>query len=298
MLKSPKKLLSVKEFVRWGCDEFNKHDLFYGHGTDNAWDEALVLVIFAVDLSYDEIDEHADDEVIPSQREKIVALFEQRITQRIPAAYITKSAWFADLPFYVDERVLIPRSPFAELIQNKFKPWVNENNVKRILDLGTGNGCIAIACAMNFPNTSVDAVDVSKDALEVASINVEKHKVSNRVQFYHGDLFQPLLNHKYDLIVANPPYVSNEEYLDLPLEYQHEPKNGLLAEDEGLIIVERILKQAKDYLSSGGVLIVEVGNSEPLLVERYPNVPFLWLEFAHGGQGVFLLTAQQLTEHF
>jgi ribosomal protein L3 glutamine methyltransferase len=219
----------------------------------------------------------------------------RRIEERIPAAYLTNEAWFAGMPFFVDDRVIIPRSPIAELIEQGFSPWLTHQEANYILDLCTGSGCIAIACATEFPDAEVDAVDISKEALEVAEINVKKHFVASQVQLIQGDLYDKI-SRKYNLIVSNPPYVSSEEYNTLPSEYHHEPEVALKAEDSGLAIVKRILQGATQHLLPEGILVVEVGNSQEALIETYPEVPFLWLEFEKGGEGVFLLTAEQLKE--
>jgi ribosomal protein L3 glutamine methyltransferase len=290
-------LLTIRDFVRWGASRFNEEGLFYGHGTDNALDEAAVLVLSALSLPSDLTDGYFNCRVTISEREKILAILSQRIDERVPAAYLTNEAVFAGLKFYVDERVLVPRSPIAELIESGFAPWVSEDSVGRVLDLCTGSGCIAIGCAHFFSDASVDAVDVSHRALDVARINIERHKLTERVEPILSDLFNGLKGRRYDLIVSNPPYVSLEEYSDLPVEYHREPILGLEAGPDGLDLVSRILAQGVDYLEPGGVLVVEVGSSAEALIARYPDVPFMWLDFERGGDGVFLLTAEELNEH-
>jgi ribosomal protein L3 glutamine methyltransferase len=229
------------------------------------------------------------------ERQMLVDLILVRIEQRIPVAYLTNKAWFAGLEFYVDERTLVPRSPIAELIDTKFEPWVT-TPPKRILDLCTGSGCIAIACAYAFPDAEVDAVDLSDDALEVADINIQNHGLSQQVFPIQSDLFSGIANEKYDLIVSNPPYVDAEDMANLPDEYKHEPELGLACGDDGLDLVRDMLRQAGSMLNDDGVLFVEVGNSQVHLQAAYPEIPFQWIEFSIGGHGVFALTKAQL-EH-
>jgi ribosomal protein L3 glutamine methyltransferase len=223
---------------------------------------------------------------------------EKRINQRVPVPYLIQEAYFADLPFYVDERVLIPRSPIAELIHDQFSPWIKAEQVTHILDLCTGSGCIAIACCYAFPEASVDAVDISAEALAVAAINREQLAVEEQLTLIESDCFAAVTRRNYDVIVSNPPYVGKEEMQSLPDEYRHEPVLALETANNGLAIIEKILNSAHAYLSDQGILIVEVGNSEEALCEAYPSVPFTWLEMSQGGQGVFLLTKQQLAEFF
>lgn len=288
-------LKTIRDFLRFAASRFNEAGLYYGHGTDNAWDEAITLLLHALHLPHHLFPHIVNANLIAEECTQLLHLIEQRVEKRIPVPYLTHEAWFANLAFYVDERVLIPRSPLAELIENHFQPWITEaEQVQDILDLCTGSGCIAIACAKYFPDAQIDASDISSDALAVAKINLLRHGLEEQVNLYQADLFATLPKKKYDIIVSNPPYVSQEEMLALPREYQHEPALGLAAGSQGLDIVMRILKQASDYLKPQGILVVEVGNSETALMECLPDVPFTWLEFERGGDGVFLMTAEQL----
>lgn len=286
-----KELKTIRDFIRFATSRFNEAGLYYGHGTDNAWDEATALILHTLHLRHDIHPSILEANLIQEERSKIFDLIHQRITQRVPVPYLTHEAWFANLPFYVDERVLIPRSPLAELIENHFSPWVE--NIHDILDLCTGSGCIAIACAKIFPEASIDASDISHEALQVAKINALRHTVDDQIHLHESDLFAALPKKKYDIIISNPPYVSLEEMQSLPPEYLHEPKMGLEAGKQGLDIIRCILKEAGDFLKPQGILVVEVGNSEATLIDTFPDIPFTWLEFERGGDGVFLLTAEQ-----
>ena len=288
---------SLREMIHFGAAGFESASLYYGHGTDNALDEAAYLAFFAIKEAPDYSDERLD---LNLTKENIIAInevFQKRIDTRQPAAYLTHEAWFAGLPFYVNENVLVPRSPIAELIEEQFQPWVVPEKITRILDLCTGSGCIAIACAMAFPDAEVDAADISKAALEVAEKNKVKHKLENRLNIIESDLFGNLEGRRYDLIVSNPPYVDAEDMANLPDEYRHEPELGLTAGNNGLDLVIPMLRDAKHHLNPEGVLIVEVGNSEEALAEKFPDVSFMWLSFEYGGDGVFMLDAKEVEKH-
>ncbi len=284
---------TVRQFVEWAAPQFDQADLFYGHGTDNANDEAVYLVFGVLQMPFDVPESEIDKPLSDQECERVKAIIQQRLETRQPAAYLLGEAWFCGLPFYVNENVLVPRSPFAELINDHFQPWLAKEP-KRILDIGTGSGCIAIACALAFPEAKVDAVDVSDQALEVAAKNVERHGLNDRLRLIKSDVLNGLDQTKYDLIVSNPPYVSAEDVAALPDEYHHEPVLGLEGGGDGLDIVRRILAGAKDHLTDGGLLIVEVGLMQEALSESMPGMPFIWLDFEQGGEGVFLLNAEDL----
>lgn len=287
-------LMTIKDILRFTISQFEASDLFYGHGTDNATDEAYALVFAILHLPHDIDPILLERVLIPDERKAILNAIEQRITKRIPLPYLTHEAWFCGMPFYVNENVLIPRSPIAEMIESQFEPWIDAANVKNILDLCTGSGCIAIACAKAFENAHVDASDISKAALEVARKNVAQHQVSDRVTLIESDLFASIPHKQYDIIVSNPPYVSQLEMQELPLEYQHEPTEALEAGALGLDFAEKILQNAARYLSPHGILVVEVGNSEEALIEKYPKFSFIWPSFERGDGGVFVLTREHL----
>jgi len=255
----------------------------------------MALVLHAVSLEPDVPQELLLGRLTAEEKEHILLLFSRRISQRVPAAYLTGQAWFAGLQFRVDNRVLVPRSPIAELIEARFQPWLDGDAVTRVIDVGTGSGCIAIACAAYLPDALVDAVDISADALEVAQLNVDKHGVGDQVRVFLSDGLEAARG-PYDLIISNPPYVDAHDMESLAQEFRHEPITGLAAGEDGLDVVSGLLEHAAEHLSDGGVLIVEVGASRPALVARYPRLPFLWLEFSRGGDNVFLLGADDLRQ--
>jgi ribosomal protein L3 glutamine methyltransferase len=288
-------LPSVATLIGRGARRLARARVCFGHGTDNARDEAAVLVLHALGLSRGAGAALYRRRVGRAGLRRVHELLARRIAARIPAAYLTGVAWFAGLPLRVDPRVLIPRSPLAELIERRFAPWVDARRVRRVLDLGTGSGCIAIAAARALPRVRVDAVDISPGALEVARANVRRHRLRRRVRVLQSDHFGALGGKRYDIIVANPPYVGARELARLPAEYRHEPRVALAAGRTGLDSVRVILHAARRHLTPGGVLIVEVGNTEAAVRRAYRRLPFLWLQFERGGGGVFLLTRDQLT---
>ncbi|GIU51096.1 50S ribosomal protein L3 N(5)-glutamine methyltransferase [Shewanella sp. 10N.261.52.F9] len=291
-------LRTIGDMLRWGVSRFNDANIYYGHGTDNAWDEAVALVFHALHLPEEIGQQVIHSNLTISEKHKIVELIIRRVRERLPVPYLTNQARFAGLDFYVDERVLVPRSPIAELIANRFSPWLYNKPVNRVLDLCTGSACIAIACAYEFEDAEVDALDISVDALEVAQINIETLEVMDRVFPMESDLFSAIpKGPHYDLIVSNPPYVDAEDIGDMPDEYHHEPAIGLASGRDGLDLTKRILANAADYLTEDGLLVVEVGNSMVHLSEQFPDVPFTWVNFENGGDGVFVLTRDQLVEN-
>ena len=287
------RLTTLGNFLSWAERSFLDAGLFFGHGTDNAWDEAVALARFVLKLAPD-VDRTVLDRVLdPLERKQLLALVEVRIYKRIPVPYLVSEAYFAGLKFYVDERVIIPRSPFAELIGNGFEPWLS-TPPERILDLCCGSACIAIVCAKAFPEAKVDALDISEEALAVARHNIDLHGIAAQVYPIQSDLWAAC-THRYDIIISNPPYVSTHSMAELPPEYRFEPTLALEAGIDGLSVVDRILAEAKDYLKPEGLLLVEVGAEAVAVVEaHYPQIPFKWLDFEQGAEGVFLLSSKEL----
>lgn len=296
MAGAPVGLYTIQDFIRWGASRFNAAGLYFGHGTDNALDEAAQLVLFALHLPPDLPAIYRDCRLTEPERDAVAGLLDRRIGERKPAAYLTNRAWFAGLEFYVNEDVLVPRSPLAELVEAGFDPWLDPEGVGRVLDLCAGCGCIGIAAAVYLPEAEVDLADVSRAALAVAARNVALHGLEGRVQVLEADLFVGLEGRRYEVIVSNPPYVSAAELASLPAEYHREPQIGLAGGESGLDLILRILRDAPSHLNENGILIVEVGAAAHELERRFPDLPFLWLEFERGGEGVFLMKRDQLVE--
>ena len=287
----------MRTLIEQGARRLTRARVFFGHGTDNARDESAALVLHALKLPQGAPGARYRRRVGAAAARRARALISRRIRERIPAAYLTGVTGFAGLTFRVDPRVLIPRSPIAELIERRFAPWIPPARVRRLLDLGTGSGCIAIAAARALPRARVDAVDISPEALAVAAANVRRHRLQSRVLLRRSDHFRALAGRSYDIILSNPPYVGARELAGLPPEYRHEPRVALAAGRTGLDSVRVILREAARHLKPRGLLVVEVGNTEHALRRAFPRLPFVWLAFERGGGGVFLLTREQLTKH-
>ena len=288
-------LSTLQDMLRWSISRMNEAGLYFGHGTDNARDDAVMLVTHALHLPWNIEQDWQNAKLTRSEREVVISLVSRRINERMPTPYLTGEAWFYGLPFCVDERVLIPRSPIAEIIAVRFQPWIGDKSIHRIMDLCTGSGCIGIACATEFPQAHVELLDISFDALALAEENIASHQLNDRVIALQSDLFDAA-DGQYDIIVSNPPYVDADDMSCLPDEFHNEPELALAAGEDGLDLVRIMLAQARQYLTDDGILIVEVGNSWPALEDAYPTVPFMWQEFELGGHGVFVLTADQLDE--
>ncbi len=309
-------LHTIRDFIRFGVSALRSHEVHLGQGTEDFFAESSALVMQSLSLDWSADEQILDARLLPSEKQRIIELLEKRINQRMPLGYLLNVAYFAGQPYYIDERVLIPRSPVAELIENQFNPFFSNGLANaqggvnqlphtdqpieptRMLDLCTGSACIAIALAYAFPYATVDAVDISRDALEVAAINVEHHNKDEQVSLIESNLLAKIPpQRQYDLIISNPPYVDSADMADLPEEFLHEPELALAAGRDGLDLVRHILAQAADYLSDDGLLVVEVGNSEWALNQAFPKIKFHWLHFSRGGTGVFALTAQECRQH-
>ena len=286
-------LATIIDFIRYGASRFGAAGLSFGHSYDNALDEATQLVLHALHLPHDIGPAYGQARLVEDEKQAILALFQRRIQERIPACYLTGEAWFAGLSFKSDPRALVPRSPIAELIETSFQPWLGDREVHRVLDLCTGSGCIGIATAHYHPDWQVDCVDLSDDALALAAENVARLEVHN-VRLLKSDLFAALGGEVYDLIVSNPPYVTHAETDALPAEYAHEPELGLRAGDDGLDLVLEILRDAPAHLSADGLLVCEVGEAEHALVRLLPELPFAWVEFKVGQMGIFVISRDEL----
>lgn len=289
---------TILQLVNQVEEQLEQAQLVYGQGTESASDESVFIVLSLAGLEFDCSESELENAPTAELVEKTNAIVTARIKERIPAAYLLNKAWFCGLSFYVDERVLIPRSPFAELILNRFYPWIPLKNVNHILEIGTGSACMAIAAAYAFPDAVIHAVDIDKEALEVARINIQQHQLEERVILFHSDVYDALPDQQYDVIMANPPYVSEAEMIGLEQEFQHEPAHALQAEENGMAVVDKILHGAVEHVNIDGILIGEVGYSQDFLIELYPDVPFTWLEFEFGGEGLFMLNQQDIELYF
>ena len=289
-------LETVGDCLRWTQSCFEKADLYYGHGTDNPWDEALHLVFGGLRLSLESDPSLLDCKVENAEKEHIIDLTRRRVEDRVPVPYLTGRAWFAGLEFAIDHRAIIPRSPIAELIETEFAPWYNGPGPDRILDMCCGSGCIGLATAAWMPEVHVDLVDLSAEALALAQENTNRLELGHRVEIIASDMFEQLRGRQYDLILTNPPYVDAQDLRNMPAEYSHEPAMALGSGQDGLEAIRIILAQAAHFLAPAGLLIAEVGNSWEALEEAFPGLPFTWIELERGGHGVFVLTAQELLE--
>ncbi len=289
-------LVTLADFLRYLTTVFIKEKLFFGHGTDNAWDEAVALLCSFTCLSEEELSKVLSAKLTEDEKLELIKWANLRIKDRKPLPYITNKSYFAGLEFYVDERVIIPRSPFAEIILNNFEPFIGDKNIDRVLDLCTGSGCMACATAYYNPDTIVDAVDLSDDALEIAGKNIKNLGLENQINLIKSDLFKNIKN-KYDLIISNPPYVPNNSMKKLPKEYAHEPNMALESDNNGIFHAENILKNAAQFLTDDGLLFLEVGEAQQELEDKFPEVPFTWLELEHGGEGILVITKDLLEKY-
>lgn len=288
-------LATLRDWLRWAVSRFNEAGLFFGHGTDNAYDEAAWLILHALHLPPDRLEPFLDARLLPDERLAVLKLLQQRIARRLPAAYLTNEAWLGDFRFYVDERVIVPRSYFADLLAEGFSPWIADpEDVTDALDLCTGSGCLAILMAHAFPNARIDAVDLSPDALAVARRNIADYGLEDQIEAVESDLFAALGGRRYDLILSNPPYVTAEAMVDLPAEYRHEPAMALGAGPDGLDIVRRILEKAADHLKPGGWLAVEVGHNRSFVEEAFPELPLTWADTPSGEAKIFMIQREDL----
>ena len=290
-------LTTVRDYLRYAVSRFNAAQLFFGHGSDNAWDEAVYLTLHTLNLPLDRLEPFLDARLLPHERELLLDLYTRRCQDRLPAAYLTNEAWLGEHRFYVDDRVIVPRSFIAELLDEQLTPWIDDPwAVESALDLCTGSGCLAILTALAFPNAELAAVDLSEDALSVAARNVADYHLTDRVELIHSDAFTKLVGRKFDLIISNPPYVNAESVAALPPEYLHEPELALGSGEDGLDFTRIILREAKKHLTENGILIVEIGHNRDDLEAAYPTLPFTWLDTTAGDEFVFLLHAADLPD--
>ena len=290
-------LRTVRDLIRYGVSRFNQTKLSFGHGSDNAWDEAVYLVLSALHLPPDQLEPFMDARVLPEERQKALQYIDARCDKRVPAPYLTQEAWLQGYAFYVDERVIVPRSPIAELLMAQLSPWVlDPYELTSILDVCTGSGCLAIIAAHQFPEAFVDATDISAQALEVAARNVTEHKLSDRLTLHHGSLFDPLpVSARYDLILCNPPYVNSQSMLALPPEYQHEPSLALAGGEDGMDLVRTILEQAPAHLNDQGILVLEIGHERAHFEAAFPELEPVWLDTAQASDQILMLTREQFS---
>ena len=292
-------LITVRDWLRFGVSRMNQAKLFFGHGSTNAFDEAAYLILHTLHLPIDSLEPFLDACLTEVEREDLLLVFEKRVKQRVPAAYLTQEAWLGEFRFYVDERAIIPRSFIAELLREQLAPWVADAEaVQSGLDMCTGSGCLAILMAHAYPNALIDAVDISSDALAVAERNVTDYELQDRVQCIESDLFAQLDGRRYDVIVSNPPYVNADGMATLPAEYLQEPHLALASGEDGLAHIRTILQQAHNHLRPGGVLVAEIGHNRGALEAAFPELPFNWLETSGSDEFVFILAEDALTQHF
>ena len=288
-------LRTIRDLLRFAVSQFNQASLHFGHGCANAYDEAAYLILKTLHLPLDQLEPFLDARLLDDECKQVLTMIDRRVTQRTPAAYLTHEAWLGDYSFYVDERVIIPRSFIAELLQTQLSPWITDPDaIFSALDLCTGSGCLAILMAHGFQNAHIDAIDISTQALEVARKNVQDYGLEDRIQLIESNLFSALSEKKYDLIISNPPYVNAASMAELPQEYQHEPHNALASGLDGLDATRLILRNAAQYLTDDGLLLVEIGHNRAVLEQAYPQLPFTWLETSAGDEFVFLLRRDQL----
>ncbi len=291
-------LRTIRDFLRYAVSQFNQSNLFFGHGSTNAYDEAAYLILSTLHLPLEQLDPFLDASLTDSECEQVLNIISRRIHDKIPAAYLTQEAWLGDYNFYVDERVIVPRSFIAELIPSQLSPWIiDPNQIQSVLDLCTGSGCLAILLALSFEQAKIDASDISSDALAVAQTNVTNYGLDDRIQLIQADLFTSIPKHRYDLIISNPPYVNAESMATLPAEYRHEPNLALASGESGLDATRTILRNAKQYLADDGLLIVEIGHNRDRLEDAFPQTPFTWLETSAGDEFVFLLKRDQFPDN-